>query len=94
MNTQAGSRTLDVRAIAPRQRHPMVFMSFAELREGEVLQLVNDHDPWPLHGQFEAQVPGQFAWDYLERGPAVWRVALRKLAPAHAAGTCCGGCGG
>lgn len=94
MDLQAGPRTIDVRALAPSQRHATIFSTFSQLREGETLQLVNDHDPWPLHGQFEARLPGQFGWDYVERGPAVWRVALRKLARPHGAGNCCGGCGG
>lgn len=39
--------------------------------EGSVL---DDHDPKPLRYQFEAEHAGQFTWEYLERGPDVWRV--------------------
>ena len=41
--------------------------------------LVNDHDPFPLRYQFEAERPGQFGWDYLEQGPQVWRVRISRL---------------
>ncbi|MGA0610945.1 DUF2249 domain-containing protein [Caldimonas sp. KR1-144] len=85
---------IDVREIAPRERHPLIFNTFRSLGGGETLELVNDHDPKPLYHQMQAEKPGQFAWDYLERGPEVWRVRITKLAAAHADGNCCGSCGG
>lgn len=91
--TQTASR-IDVRTIAPRERHALIFATFGRLATGQALELVNDHDPRPLHVQFDAQVPGQFAWDYLERGPDTWRVAIIRTGSAHASGSCCGGCGG
>ena len=87
---------IDVRTIAPRDRHPTIFTTFAQLQAGEALELVNDHDPQPLYWQFEAQLPGQFGWDYLEQGPATWRVAITRKAPAVPAPSTCGcgsGCG-
>jgi uncharacterized protein (DUF2249 family) len=51
-----------------------------------------DHDP--RRHQFQAQAPGQFSWDSLERGPDTWRVHLTRLAKTHADGQCCGSCGG
>ncbi|GIK35610.1 MAG: hypothetical protein AMXMBFR45_06770 [Gammaproteobacteria bacterium] len=88
--------TIDVREIPPFQRHPLIFGRFNELRPGEALQLVNDHDPRPLHYQFQALNAGQFTWDYLESGPALWRVRIGKLAGAAAVapaagGSCCSG---
>ena len=95
--TQTASR-IDVRTVAPRERHPLIFSTFGALATGQALELVNDHDPRPLYYQFNAQMPGQFAWDYLEAGPDLWRVAITRTqaAPApDAAGSCCGGgCGG
>lgn len=89
--TQYGTK-IDVRAIAPRERHPLIFNTFRSLGSGETLELVNDHDPKPLYYQMQAEKPGQFAWDYLERGPEVWRVRITKLAASHADGNCsCGG---
>ncbi|MEW6100403.1 MAG: DUF2249 domain-containing protein [Pseudomonadota bacterium] len=83
--------TVDVRTIVPRERHPLIFSTFAKLEPGHAMELVNDHDPKPLYYQFQAELPGAFGWDYLERGPEVWRVRIVKLAPA-AGSTCCGSC--
>lgn len=94
MNSQATLNTVDVREIAPRQRHPLIFSTFAALPAGQAMQLVNDHDPKPLYYQFQAELQGQFGWDYLETGPDVWRVAITKLGAPHGAGNCCGTCGG
>lgn len=86
---------VDVRTIAPRERHPLIFSTFRELPDGAAMELVNDHDPRPLFYQFSAEMPGQFSWDYLEQGPDTWRVAITRLAaPATRGGQCCGGCGG
>jgi uncharacterized protein (DUF2249 family) len=88
------AHTVDVRQIAPRDRHPLIFSTFHGLPAGQSMQLVNDHDPKPLYYQFQAEMPGGFSWDYLEAGPDTWRVSITKLADAHAAGQCCGSCGG
>ena len=85
---------VDVRTIAPRERHPLIFSTFDALAAGEAMELVNDHDPMPLHAQFQARAPGKFAWDYLEQGPDTWRVAITKLKAGHSDGRCCGSCGG
>lgn len=42
------------------------------------MELINDHNPKPLHYQFKAEREGFFYWDYLEEGPEVWRVAITK----------------
>ena len=69
---------LDVRVIPPREKHPTIFATFDALEPGESFVLVNDHDPFPLRYQFEAQRPGEFGGEYLEQGPVVWRVANSK----------------
>jgi len=88
---------VDVREFAPRDRHPLIRSTFRSLGVGETMELINDHDPKPLYDQLQAEAPGQFGWDYLERGPEVWRVRIAKLAQsdsADSAGKCCGSCGG
>jgi uncharacterized protein (DUF2249 family) len=85
---------VDVREIAPRDRHPLIFATFRSLGVNETMELVNDHDPKPLYYQFQAELPGQFSWDYLQSGPEVWRVSIAKLAQPHSDGRCCGSCGG
>lgn len=79
---------LDVHEIAPRERHPLIFDTFAGLPPGESLLLVNDHDPKPLFYQFQPESPGQFTWEYLANGPDVWRVRIGR---AGTAGDCCAG---
>jgi len=94
--TATASR-IDVRTIAPRERHPLIFSTFRQLPAGSAMELVNDHDPKPLFYQFSAELPGQFDWNYLEEGPDTWRVAITRLAAKKAhgeGGTCCGSCGG
>jgi hybrid cluster-associated redox disulfide protein len=71
-------QTIDVRTIAPRERHPLIFATFDALRAGEAFLLVNDHDPKPLYYQFSAERQGQFSWEYLEQGPETWRVRIGK----------------
>ncbi|HEX7091339.1 MAG TPA: DUF2249 domain-containing protein [Longimicrobiales bacterium] len=71
-------RTLDVRVIPPREKHPTIFRTFEELAPGGSFVLINDHDPRPLRYQFEAEMPGKFGWEYLEQGPEVWRVRILK----------------
>jgi len=78
MNTQ--QRVLDVRVIPPREKHPTIFSTFASLAPGEAFVLVNDHDPRPLRYQFEFEHTGKFGWEYLEQGPAVWRVQISRTA--------------
>ena len=86
--------TVDVRSIPPRERHPLIFSTFRSLSAGQAIELVNDHDPKPLYYQFQAELPGRFAWDYLETGPETWRVAITRVADPQAQGRCCGSCGG
>lgn len=80
--------------LAPRERHSTIFAAFRGLPVGDTLELLNDHDPLPLYHQLQAQAPGGFSWAYLERGPALWKVAIRRLAVDFGDGQCCGHCGG
>jgi uncharacterized protein (DUF2249 family) len=96
MNEAIAERVVDVRTIAPRERHPLIFSTFRALRPGEAMELVNDHDPRPLYYQFQAEMPGTFTWKYLAQGPETWRVAITRTGAAQAAAGsgCCGSCGG
>lgn len=69
---------LDIRTVPPRDKHPTIFRTFDALQKGEAFTLVNDHDPYPLHHQFEATRRGQYEWTYLEKGPVVWRVSIGR----------------
>ncbi len=74
----AATKTIDVREIIPRERHPLIFSTFHGLAPGEEFLLVNDHDPKPLYYQFQAELGEPFLWEYLERGPEVWKVRIGK----------------
>ena len=78
----SGAREIDVRSLIPARRHAKIFELVNELSPGASFILVNDHDPKPLYYQLEAEYPKQFSWDYLDRGPDVWRVQIGKLARA------------
>ncbi|MFP3901302.1 MAG: DUF2249 domain-containing protein [Acidimicrobiia bacterium] len=73
-------QTLDVRPMHPRVRHENIFDRLDQLPTGETLRLVNDHDPAPLRYQLDATRPGQFRWDYVERGPEEWAVDITSRA--------------
>ena len=70
---------IDVRTIAPRERHTLIFQMFINLPRDGCFELVNDHDPKPLYYQFSAEYPGTFTWDYLQQGPEVWKVRIGKV---------------
>ena len=86
---------IDVRTIAPYERHAQIFGRLDALGAGESLQIVNDHDPVPLHMQLENRAPGQFQWAYLQSGPDLWRVQISKLetarSKAESEDSCCSG---
>ena len=72
-------KTLDVRPIVAREKHPSIFAMFDSLLSGQAMQLVNDHDPKPLYYQMQAENNGQFEWEYIEQGPDVWKVNIKKV---------------
>lgn len=83
--------SIDVRTVAPYQRHALIFTTFDDLGIGQTLELTVDHEPKPLFAQFRERSAGAFDWAYLEQGPDLWRVAVTKLKASH---QCCGSCGG
>lgn len=91
--------SLDLRTIAPRERHALIFARFDSLAIGQALQLVNDHAPIPLRLQFDDRASGQFEWTTMETGPSVWRIQVTRIAAPSArakgdaccsGGACCG----
>jgi len=73
--------TIDVREIAPRERHPLIFLTFDNLAPGTSMLLVNDHDPKPLHYHLMAERTGEVEWTCLEAGPGTWEVRIGKITP-------------
>jgi uncharacterized protein (DUF2249 family) len=68
--------TVDLRPLAPPQRHPTVFEALSGLGHGDTLELVNDHRPTPLRDQIEATRPGQYDWEDVEAGPERWTARI------------------
>lgn len=71
-------KTLDVRDMVPKERHPKIFDTFRDLNPGEAFVLINDHEPRPLLYQFQAEHDGEFDWWPLEQGPQAWRVEIAR----------------
>lgn len=71
---------LEVRHLAPAERHRIILEEWSQLPQGSGYVLVNDHDPKPLYYQFAAEHAGEFTWDPIEGGPEVWRVRIGKVA--------------
>lgn len=88
---------LDLRTVAPRDRHPLIFGHFDALETGQSMQLVNDHNPQPLRYQFEDRAAGQFEWRTLNAGPLLWRIEITRTArtaarrAVGAGDSCCSG---
>ncbi len=74
-----GIVVLDVREMAPWDRHPKIFDTFDNLKPGEEIKLVNDHDPRPLHYQFMMEREGQFEWESHEESPREWVAHIKRV---------------
>jgi uncharacterized protein (DUF2249 family) len=70
--------TLDIRMMNPFVRPPLISGAYRKLGRGEAFELISGSDPRPLRNLFEPELDGQFAWQYLETGPEVWRVSISK----------------
>jgi uncharacterized protein (DUF2249 family) len=75
----AGS-IVDVRQVMPQMRHPLIVSTFDRLEPGASFLVVNDHDPRPLLYHFGVNYPGKFDWDYVAKGPEVWKVRISREA--------------
>ena len=72
------SQTLDVRRLPPARRRALIFDTCGKLPVGNAVILVNNHDPKALYHQFEAELPGEFGWEYVQSGPDVWQVRITR----------------
>lgn len=78
----ATAHELDVRGMRKPDKHPAIFAAYDALSVGSAMLLINDHDPKHLHDEFEAEHPGSYTWEYLNREPRDWRIRITKLASA------------
>lgn len=86
---------IDFRDIQPRARHALFLSIFEGLCDGGQFNLINDHDPEPLHKQLKKLNIPNLTWDYLVTGPKLWSVKISKQNNADAieSDSCCGVCG-
>ncbi|MGH9687147.1 MAG: DUF2249 domain-containing protein [Candidatus Acidiferrales bacterium] len=75
---------LDLREVPRPGRHPLVFAKLDALTVGDAFILINDHDPVPLSRQIQDLRPGQVTWEYNQRGPSLFRICIRRVAPRTA----------
>ncbi len=69
---------LDVRPMRKPDKHPAIFTAYRDLEVDESFVLVNDHDPKPLHDEFEVDYPGSYDWEYVNTQPGDWRIRITK----------------
>lgn len=67
--------------LPPAVRHETIFGVFAAVPLHHTVLLVNDHDPKPLLYQLDAEQPGTFTYEYLERGPGRYAIQLTRVKP-------------
>ncbi|SDH49396.1 iron-sulfur cluster repair di-iron protein [Chitinophaga filiformis] len=75
MNT---TRILDVPTLAPAVKHQTIIEAFDALLPGEEFIIHNDHDPKPLYYELISKKGNIVTFDYLENGPSLWRVLVKK----------------
>jgi uncharacterized protein (DUF2249 family) len=69
---------IDIRHIAPGDRHSTIFGALAALAPDGAMRVTSDRDPWPLRQQIEASCSDAVGWLELERGPHMWRVQISR----------------
>jgi uncharacterized protein (DUF2249 family) len=77
----AAATELDARTIPHAIRHATIFGALETVAPAAELVLLAPHDPLPLLEQIEQRWPSLFAVEYLERGPATWRLRFTRMAP-------------
>lgn len=79
-DTATGIETLiDVRALPPGGCRNVIFDAIRRLGDDDSLLIAAPHDPAPLRDYLAAAHPDEFGFDYVEQGPDVWRVRIRRL---------------
>jgi uncharacterized protein (DUF2249 family) len=72
-------QTLDLRPMPAFERHEKIFQIWENLKPGETLRIINDHNPKPLYYQFEAEYKGKYEWEYEQKGPKDWIVKIKRI---------------
>ncbi|MBK6486807.1 MAG: DUF2249 domain-containing protein [Gemmatimonadetes bacterium] len=73
------TRSLDIRPVEPKDRFERIMGAYDGLATSDVLELTVDHDPKCMYYTLRAtRGEASFSFDYLENGPELWRVRVRK----------------
>ena len=72
---------VDVRPLPRPERHARIFAAFDGLASGQTLVLTSDHEPRPLHAQFEQKYGAHYTWEQRQLGDGSWQVRIAKPAP-------------
>lgn len=72
--------SLDVRPVEPKDRFSTIMAAYEALPLDGVLDLTVDHEPSCMYYTLRA-LHGEetFTFEYLENGPEVWRVKVKRL---------------
>ncbi len=70
---------IECKSIPQELKHSTVFNKFDSLKSGNTLQLITDHDPKTLFLELLAKNGGQFVWAYIDSGPEVWKINIKKI---------------
>ena len=73
------TQTLDLRLTPPFERPEKIFEIWETLKPGQILRIINDHDPKPLHDHLETVQKGKYGWEYEQNGPEDWIVKIEKV---------------
>ncbi|MEM0121609.1 MAG: DUF2249 domain-containing protein [Thermoprotei archaeon] len=79
-----GVKVVDVRSLPPGQRHEVIFKVFDEIKPGEHILVVNDHEPVHLvhYLRHERRDFDGDAYVAHERSPGVWIAVIKKKSSA------------
>jgi uncharacterized protein (DUF2249 family) len=69
---------LDARSIPHAVRHGSIFGALDSVSAGGSMVLVAPHDPLPLLAQAQERYGDAYVVEYIERGPAEWRLRFRR----------------
>ena len=72
-------KDLDLRKMPPFERHAKIFERWNNLAKGQILRIINNHDPKPLYYQFAVEQKGRFEWEYEQNGPKDWIVMIKRV---------------
>jgi uncharacterized protein (DUF2249 family) len=76
---EATPNEVDLRDLPSTLRHANVLRLARRLSVGTAFVFVTDRNPEPLYYQLETVHRHEFFWNYLDNGPAVWRVQIGRL---------------